>query len=98
MVTIALKICSIDPELFSSDRVKARTAQEMSKKKMLNEFVGRPGNLHREKSDPNRIIGRKLKALYSAVEEEGIPEKFLTLLEKLDMAERRQTASDESDE
>jgi hypothetical protein len=70
----------------------------MSEKKMLNEFVGRSGNKHRGKSDPNKIIGQKLKALYASVEDEGIPEKFLTLLEKLDVAERKQTATDETDE
>jgi Anti-sigma factor NepR len=70
----------------------------MSEKKMLNEFVGRSEGHNRGKSDPNKVIGRKLKALYTAVEDEGIPERFLTLLEKLDMTERSQTAPDETDE
>lgn len=38
--------------------------------------------------DPNNQIASKLKALYSAVEEEPIPDMFLDLLEKLDQAER----------
>lgn len=38
--------------------------------------------------DPNGQIASKLKALYSAVEQEPIPDTFLDLLEKLDQAER----------
>lgn len=39
--------------------------------------------------DPNSEIGMKLKALYSSVQEEPIPERFLDLLDKLDESERR---------
>ncbi|MBW9063765.1 hypothetical protein JNB71_10580 [Rhizobium herbae] len=38
--------------------------------------------------DPNNQIASKLRALYSAVEQEPIPDMFLDLLEKLDQAER----------
>lgn len=38
--------------------------------------------------DPNAQIASKLKALYTAVEEEPIPDIFLDLLEKLDKAEQ----------
>lgn len=41
-----------------------------------------------QRGDPNEAISRKLKLLYTAVEEEGIPDRFLDLLEKLDLAER----------
>lgn len=34
-------------------------------------------------------ISAQLRAFYLSVEEEGIPDRFLTLLEKLDMAERQ---------
>ncbi|ATN35659.1 hypothetical protein ACO34A_17785 [Rhizobium sp. ACO-34A] len=34
-------------------------------------------------------ISDQLRAFYRSVEEEGIPDRFLTLLEKLDMAERQ---------
>ncbi|WP_421759107.1 NepR family anti-sigma factor [Devosia sp.] len=37
---------------------------------------------------PNSDIGSKLRALYGAVEEEGIPSKLLDLLEKLDQVEQ----------
>jgi hypothetical protein len=37
--------------------------------------------------DPNSQIGVKLRSLYSAVQDEAIPERFLDLLEKLDQAE-----------
>ncbi|MBP1861956.1 hypothetical protein J2Z75_005485 [Rhizobium herbae] len=39
-------------------------------------------------ADPNNQIASKLKALYSAVEREPIPDMFLDLLEKLDKAEQ----------
>ena len=45
----------------------------------------------------NNEISRRLKLMYREVEEEGIPDRFLTLLEKLDKAEEQQTG-DNSDE
>lgn len=36
---------------------------------------------------PNTDIGVRLRALYGAVQEEGIPPRLLDLLEKLDEAE-----------
>ena len=38
---------------------------------------------------PNTDIGAKLRALYGAVQDEPIPERFLDLLEKLDAVEER---------
>lgn len=38
---------------------------------------------------PNTDIGMKLRALYSAVQDESIPDKFLELLERLDQAEQK---------
>lgn len=38
---------------------------------------------------PNSDIGNKLRALYGAVQDEGIPDKLLDLLDRLDEAERR---------
>lgn len=38
--------------------------------------------------DPNNQIASKLRALYSAIEQEPIPDLFLDLLEKLDKAEQ----------
>ena len=38
---------------------------------------------------PTSDIGAKLRALYGAVQDEGIPEKILDLLEKLDQAEKQ---------
>ena len=35
------------------------------------------------------VISRKLMELYDAVQDEGIPDKFLDLLEKLDEAESK---------
>lgn len=39
--------------------------------------------------DPNSEIGSKLKALYSSLQDEPIPDRFLDLLDKLDESERR---------
>lgn len=41
---------------------------------------------------PTSDIGAKLRALYGAVQDEGIPEKLLDLLEKLDQAEQQSAA------
>ena len=38
---------------------------------------------------PNSDIGNKLRALYGAVQDEGIPIKLLDLLDKLDQVEER---------
>lgn len=70
----------------------------MSEKKMPHQTAGKPTDRDRGKSDPNKIISMKLKALYSSVEQEGIPDRFLTLLEQLDDAERRQKKTDDADE
>ncbi|WP_142522798.1 NepR family anti-sigma factor [Pseudorhizobium endolithicum] len=43
----------------------------------------RPGSM-----PPNASISRKLREFYDAVQEEGIPDRFLDLLEKLEDAER----------
>ncbi|WP_303619490.1 NepR family anti-sigma factor [Mariluticola halotolerans] len=39
-------------------------------------------------SDPNSQISQKLRELYSSVQEEAIPDRFLDLLEQLDEAEK----------
>ena len=38
---------------------------------------------------PNSDIGNKLRALFGAVQDEGIPSKLLDLLDKLDQVEER---------
>lgn len=39
---------------------------------------------------PNTDIGARLRALYGAVQDEGVPNQLLDLLEKLDSAEQSQ--------
>ena len=39
---------------------------------------------------PNTDIGNRLRALYGAVQDEGVPDQLLDLLEKLDTAEQAQ--------
>lgn len=41
---------------------------------------------------PNTDIGSRLRALYGSVQDEGVPENLLDLLEKLDSAEQAQKA------
>jgi hypothetical protein len=50
---------------------------------------------HDETLGPNTDIGMKLRALYGAVQNEVIPDRFLDLLEKLDEAERKAAAGRE---
>jgi hypothetical protein len=40
---------------------------------------------------PTTDIGSRLRALYGAVQDEGVPEQLLDLLERLDSAEKAQT-------
>ncbi|KKB80251.1 hypothetical protein VW35_07525 [Devosia soli] len=40
---------------------------------------------------PTSDIGSRLRALYGAVQEEGVPDQLLDLLEKLDNAEQAQS-------
>lgn len=40
---------------------------------------------------PTTDIGSRLRALYGAVQEEGVPDQLLDLLEKLDSAEQAQS-------
>lgn len=70
----------------------------MSDKKMPHQNTGIDPDRALGRTDPNRIISQKLKALYSAVEQEGIPDRFMELLEQLDEAERRQRGTDSADE
>ena len=61
----------------------------MKDKKQMNYATAgrlRPGD---DALGPNSDIGMKLRALYSAVQEETIPDKFLELLERLDQAEQK---------
>ncbi|PYE88727.1 NepR family anti-sigma factor [Phyllobacterium leguminum] len=44
----------------------------------------------RDELGPNSEIGSKLRALYTSIQEETIPDRFLDLLEKLDRVERGQ--------
>ena len=41
---------------------------------------------------PNSDIGAKLRALYGAVQEEGIPDSLIDLLDKLDRVEHERNA------
>jgi hypothetical protein len=45
---------------------------------------------------PNTDIGARLRALYGAVQDEGVPDQLLDLLEKLDSDEQTQKAKNAS--
>lgn len=42
---------------------------------------------------PNTEIGSKLRALYTSIQDESIPDRFLDLLEKLDQVENSSSTS-----
>lgn len=59
---------------------------ETRKKEQMNTEQSsnfRPGGML-----PNASISRKLREFYDAVQEEGIPDRFLDLLERLEEAEK----------
>ena len=43
---------------------------------------------------PNASISKKLREFYDAVQEEGIPDRFLDLLERLEQAEKNAKSVD----
>lgn len=47
-------------------------------------------------SDPNGLVGSKLRALYRAIEEEPVPDFFIDLLQRLDDAEALGQAEDKA--
>jgi len=77
-------------EHFFESRVDLQIEPIMSDKKMRSEITGHHSGEGSARPDPNRIISQKLRALYASVEQEGIPDRFVSLLEQLDEAERRQ--------
>lgn len=65
-----------------------RGVKHMRDKKNMNDL----STIRRRQDDglgSNSDIGNKLRALYGAVQEEGIPNKLLELLERLDEVERQ---------
>lgn len=66
---------------------------EKSKKRVVE-----PPRAGWEGLDPNSEIGSKLKALYSSLQDEPIPERFLDLLDRLDESERRKESVRKSDQ
>lgn len=53
-----------------------------------------PGDVPAVSPTSRAVISRKLRELYSAVQDEGIPDRFLDLLERLDEAEQKAKASE----
>lgn len=51
-----------------------------------------PSSLKPGAAQPNASISRKLREFYDSVQEEGIPDRFLDLLERLDQAEKNAKA------
>jgi hypothetical protein len=87
-----------DAELFWASRIDdqaRRTGRRlllqglgyMRDKKPMNDL----SSIRRQRDDglgANSDIGNKLRALYGAVQEEGIPDKLLQLLDRLDEVEQ----------
>ena len=66
----------------------------MTKDKLLNQqrMQARPGQSD-DGLGPNTDIGNRLRAFYGAVQDEGVPDNLLDLLERLDGAEQAQRGS-----
>jgi hypothetical protein len=60
----------------------------MRDKSKMNQFAPPRARRPDDGLGPTSDIGAKLRALYVSVQDEGIPERFLELLEKLDRAEQ----------
>lgn len=60
----------------------------MRDKKTMNDLSNLKGRERDDGLGPNSDIGNRLRALYGAVQDEGIPSHLLDLLEKLDEAEK----------
>ena len=56
------------------------------KKKMIDGLPLAGG--HSDPAKPTAQISSKLRELYDSIQSEGIPDRFLDLLEKLDQAEK----------
>lgn len=72
---------------FRAFRALCETMANKRKDKMKHVNMGSLG----DSEDPNQSISRKLQALYASVEDEGIPDRFLDLLDRLDAAEAVQS-------
>ncbi len=69
----------------------------MRDKKKMNDMTNPRPKRTDDGLGPTSDIGAKLRALYGAVQDEGIPERLLSLLEKLDQAEQKANAADKSE-
>ena len=75
-------------------RGAGRGIVDMRDKTKMNDMT--PQRRDDDRLGPTTDIGAKLRALYSSVQDEGIPPQLLDLLEKLDEAE--QTSGPDSSE
>lgn len=66
----------------------ARVMSEDLRKKDDMNLAAQPQEVRPGSTSPNASISRKLREFYDAVQEEGIPDRFLDLLERLDQAEK----------
>jgi Anti-sigma factor NepR len=85
-------------ELFFKPRVSPTTTQDLI---AMNDDSGegqdKPmGNNKPTGHQPSDHISRMLRSMYGTIESEGIPDRFLDLLEKLDAAEKAQVGKIES--
>ncbi|HTJ59540.1 MAG TPA: NepR family anti-sigma factor [Devosiaceae bacterium] len=64
----------------------------MKDKSQMQHAAGARRRMSDDGLGPNSDIGMKLRALYGAVQDETIPDKFLELLEKLDQVELESNA------
>lgn len=65
----------------------------MKDKTPMQQAIGARRRSDDDSLGPNSDIGVKLRAFYGAVQDEGIPDKLLDLLEQLDAVEKSSSSS-----
>ena len=84
----ALKELFIGPGVFGLNMQLGTNGIKLVKS---NSSLGKGEALPGTAKSPEEAISRRLKALYNAVEQEEVPDRFLDLLERLDAAESAST-------
>jgi Anti-sigma factor NepR len=85
-------------ELFFEPRVSPTKTQDLiAMNDDSGEGLAKPMvKIEPSNPQPSDHISRMLRSMYGSIESEGIPDRFLDLLEKLDAAEKAQVGKIES--
>jgi len=83
--------CIVSPNVGNLNHIWSRYGM-MKEKLVTQQRMRTQAGRAEDGLGPNTDIGARLRALYGAVQEEGVPDQLLDLLEKLDSAEQAQKA------